>query len=196
MSAPTDTAADAARRLDALAELTLEVAVHVAGALKASRGPDDVLRLSRAYATVSRSLRMTCALSLRLDREGAAPPVRAEQPAAVEALVADAVEAPEQPERPARPDSIDREDLYDRLPPGQLPDQIAAVARSLVSALQVLPDRGAAARARCEAVTGVVLPLPRRATPQPAKLRAVPSGTRRPDGQVLVLSRPPRLHDG
>lgn len=187
MSPPLDPIADCARRLDALAELTLEVAGHVAGTLKAARDPDQVARLSRAYATVGRCLRMTCALSMRL-AQGPAEAGASERDA--EALLEDApdrMDHADRPERIERPGRIDREDLYDRLPPGGLPDQITAVARRLATALQVLPDNGAAAHARCEAITGVVLPLAR---PAPVVLLRPRPQPPRPAGQVLVLTRP------
>jgi hypothetical protein len=94
---------------------------------------------------------MAVALAMRLRRgEGLAPATRDRDSRDLEPEV-ERDESVFIEERPERLD--DRENLFDRLPSGDLDTQIAAVARSLASATRVLPPAAAGGhRARCKAL--------------------------------------------
>jgi hypothetical protein len=142
MTSDADIAAQ--RLLGELAELSLATARDLSAAIHQTEDTTELVALADAYAKIGRCLRMSVALAMRLRRgERAAPAVR-DHDAEREEIERDESEFVEE-----RPERLERERLYDRLPSGDLPTQIATLARSLSRAARVLPAAGAY-RARCE----------------------------------------------
>jgi hypothetical protein len=143
MSSEADIAAQ--HLLEELAELSLGMARKLSAAIHATEDTGEMVALAEVYAKVGRCLRMSVALAMRLRRGEPMAPARE---AAERAEPAERDESRFLEERPER---LEQENLYDRLPSGDLPTQIAAVARSLSRAARALPaanDYGA----RCEAL--------------------------------------------
>jgi len=141
-------AAQNTRLLSRLAELSLAVAEDVHAAVLACDDTDRMIRLADSFVRVGRCMRMSIALSMRLAR---GEPLSTPREEVLETEAAERDESRFIEERPERLD--DRENLFDRLPSGDLDTQIATVARSLASAARVLPAPAARDyRRRCEAL--------------------------------------------
>jgi hypothetical protein len=141
-------AAQNTRLLSRLAELSLAVAEDVHTAVLACDDTDQMVRLADSFVRVGRCMRMSIALSMRLAR---GEPLSAPREEVLETEAAERDESRFIEERPERLD--DRENLFDRLPSGDLNTQIATVARSLASAARSLPAPAARDyRKRCEAL--------------------------------------------
>ena len=172
MPSETDILAAQERLLNGLAELSLPLAERLQAACLAADDTDEMIRLGEAFTKVGRCLRMSIALALRLRR--GEPAIAAHEDPDLE------VERDEPAERAERLERLDdREDLYDRLPAGDLPTQIATVARALRSAAKVLPAAEAAAyEAQCEAlVANADLPPPPDRPLQSSRWRGQASAT-------------------
>ena len=122
------------RMLAELAELSLSVARDVAEAIHTTQDPSLLAGLVTAYARVARSVRMCVALSMRLRRGERMAAREAAEPEDREEADPDEGDVLEE-----RPEREERESPYDRLPSGDLPTQVATVARGLNAPLRVLP---------------------------------------------------------
>ena len=184
----------AQRQLAELAQLSIAVARDLSVAIHQTRATAELIGLADAYAKVGRCLRMSVALAARL-RSG-----DTEAPAATPAQRADSelepqleIERDESKFVEERGERLEaRENLYDRLPPGDLPTQIATVARVLTSAAGALPavsDRYRY-RARCQALVaearGLQPPGPEAVAPDAAW---PPAGTSSGSGVALGPNR-------
>ncbi|WP_293904562.1 hypothetical protein [Phenylobacterium sp.] len=135
MSSDLDIAAQ--RLLGELAELSLAVARDLAAAIHESDDDGQMMGLTQAFAKVGRCLRMSLALAMRLGRGEALAPAAGNRDDRDLELETERDESDFIEERPERLD--DRENLFDRLPSGDLDVQIATVARALASAAGALP---------------------------------------------------------
>jgi hypothetical protein len=171
--------AEQQRQLSALAELSLAVAQDVRAAISDSDDPAELGRLTEAFCKVGRCMRMAIALSMRLSRGERLVPARAD--ADLELAAED--ERDDWDADEDAPEGLERESLYDRLPTGDLPTQIGAIARTLAAAARALPGPAAQTwRTRCEALAAEVavdLPEP-------------PPRTPRPPGATILLLDPKR----
>ena len=162
--------AEQQRLLSSLAELSLAVAEDVQAAVSGTDDPAEVARLTDAFCKVGRCMRMAIALSMRLSRgERTAPAREGREDAGLELDLED--ERDDWDDDEERPEGLERESLYDRLPSGDLPTQIGAIARTLAAAARALPGPAAQTwRTRCEALAAEVAvdlpePPPRTAPP-------------------------------
>ena len=145
MTSDADIAAQ--RLLGELAELSLATARDLSAAIHQTEDTTELVALADAYAKISRCVRMSVALAMRLRRGERLSPTVRDPDLEREDFERDESDFIE--ERPERPEGLERENLYDRLPSGDLPTQIATVARALSRAARVLPaDRDY--RARCD----------------------------------------------
>ena len=147
MSRPADIAAPEAV-LGELAQLALAVARDLGGRMAAAENTDQVVRIAEAFTRVSRCVRMCIALAMRLRRGD--PAVRAQREDREPDLD---IEREDRDDFDQPPEGLERESLYDRLPAGDLPAQVATIARALNAAVRVLPaDAARAYRGRCQAL--------------------------------------------
>lgn len=142
MSSGIDLSAERAL-LSELAELSLAVARDLSAAAVATDDVNEMVRLSDAFTRVGRCVRMSIALSARLAR-GEPLARQAREPREIEHERDESVLIEERPERE------ERENLFDRLPAGDLGVQIATIARTLSIAAKALPAPAAERhRTRC-----------------------------------------------
>lgn len=179
--------AEQQRQLSGLAELSLAMAEKLQAAALATDDTRELVRLSDGFCKVSRCLRMAIALSMRLTRgERMAPPRedREDRDLELETERDDFEDLDDFDERP------ERESLYDRLPSGDLPAQIATIARTLSAAAKALPTPVADTyRARCEAIVFETV------RPQGEGLKPLEQAVPSAIAQALTRSRgPPRLN--
>ena len=194
-SMPSEADIAAQRQLSELTELSLAAAREVQGALQGA-DTQQLIGLVDAMAKIGRCVRMSIALAARL-RSGKAfaPAGRESRDLAVEEERDESAFIEERPERPER---LDRENLFDRLPAGDLDTQVATVARMLTSATKVLPA-GNAYRARCETlIAGARRGVPRRSPPPDAARSGPARAASGPTGLAIAPNRsrgPPRALD-
>ncbi len=152
MSSDPDIAAQ--RQLAELTQLSLAVARDISVAIHETHAAAELIGLADAYAKVGRCLRMSVALAARLRSGDTGAPAqlgeREPAPKVEPELELERDESKFVEERGERPEA--RENLYDRLPPGDLSMQIATVARVLTSAARALPAVSDRYRARCDAL--------------------------------------------
>ena len=192
---PSEADIAAQRQLSELAELSLAAAREVQGALQGA-DTQQLIGLVDAMAKIGRCVRMSIALAARLrSGEAFAPAVRASRDLAVEDERDESVFVEERPERP---ECLDRENLFDRLPAGDLDTQVATVARILTSATRDLPT-ASAYRARCETlIASARRDVPRRSPPPDAARPGPPGAVSDVTGLAIAPARsrgPPRAFD-
>ena len=190
-TSPEALLAEQQRQLSALAELSLAMAEGLQAATLATDDTTDKLRLADAFTKVGRCLRMSIALSMRLSR--GEPIASAREGRDLEAEAEVEAERDDSDVLEDRPERLEHENLYDRLPAGDLATQIATVARTLAGVARTLPAPVATAcRARCEAIAAETAALVR----PPHELRerveqAIPAAT---DHAPVRARGPPRLN--
>ncbi len=151
--------AEQQRQLGALAEMSLAMAGQLQAACAATQDTKVMVRLAEAFGKAGKCMRMCIALSLRLTRRDAPAAGRRRDPDRFDDFDD---ELDELDERDPFGERLETEQLFDRLPSGPVPMQIAGIARSLRDAAKALPgpeaqDYGA----RCDAIlaeTAVQLP--------------------------------------
>ena len=127
------------RLLHGLAEVSLAMAKDLHAAVIRTHDPKDITGLAGAFAKVGRCLRLAIALRARLASGKAlvaAPRAQADRAAPLDAEMA--VEA-ERPDR-VRAESLDRENLYERLPDG---DPVVIARGLALELIQVTRDLSA-----------------------------------------------------
>jgi hypothetical protein len=159
--------AEQQRQLSALAELSLAMATDLQAASLATCDVAGKARLADAFCKVSRCVRMAIALSMRLSREARLAPARPKRAVSDldreldRELDEDLDDELDDEDDDEDFEGLERENLYDRLPAGDVPTQIATIARTLALAARVFPAPVAAAyRARCEALASEVAAKP------------------------------------
>jgi hypothetical protein len=181
MTSDADIAAQ--RLLDELAELSLATARDLSAAIHQTEDTAELVALADAYAKIGRCLRMSVALAMRLRRgERLSPAVRDE----IE-IEREEIERDESVFIEERPEGLERENLYDRLPSGDLPTQIATVARTLSRAASVLPA-AAAYRARCATLAADAQRLAHSALERPPSDNAWPTAAASPGAGVAIAT--------
>lgn len=179
------------RQLSALAELSLVMAQDAQAASSSAANTIEFARITEAFCKAGRCMRMCIALSMRLSRPERIAPARQARPLDLDLdaeLDAELDEDLDDWDDDDFDEPLERETLYDRLPSGDVPTQIAAVARTLASAAKAFPGPLAERyRARCEALAAEsVAALPNTGSP-----------LRRPDsGTVILLDRAPTRSRG
>ncbi|WP_293681686.1 hypothetical protein [uncultured Phenylobacterium sp.] len=191
MNLDADIAAD--QMLGELAQLSLAVARDLQAKVAATEDTDALIRLAEAFTKVGRCVRMSVALGMRLRRGEPLVPAALDVAATAPDVEREETFVEERPERAERLDIY--EPLFDRLPSGDLPSQIAVIARGLDRAAASLPEPQASAyRARCAAIAGGRRPFPLRPAqdrPPPDPRRSLLAGA-----AVIDLARRPPLRSG
>ena len=153
MSPETALIAEHQRQLSALAELSLTMAQDAQAASSSAANPTEFARITEAFCKAGRCMRMCIALSMRLSRPERIVPASQARTLDVDAELDAELEEDLDDWDEDFDDPLERESLYDRLPAGDVPTQIAAVARTLASAAKAFPGPLAERyRARCDTV--------------------------------------------